>query len=79
MLLEPDCGPQVENLVPPPDGHNTTGEINPAIHGLNGPVAISVQDTTSIDSRVFNTTTQLAEFPFNEDMNSGDPLGIGVF
>jgi choline dehydrogenase-like flavoprotein len=22
---------------------------------------------------------QLAEFPFNEDMNSGDPIGIGAF
>jgi hypothetical protein len=22
---------------------------------------------------------QLAEFPFNEDMNSGDPVGIGAF
>ncbi|KAH9056750.1 hypothetical protein EDB87DRAFT_1191724 [Lactarius vividus] len=41
------------------------------------PVKISVQDTTSLDSRIFNTTKQLAEFPFNEDMNSGNPLGIG--
>ncbi|KAF8259334.1 alcohol oxidase [Lactarius quietus] len=68
---------EVESLVPPSDGHNTTGEINPAIHGSNGPVEISVQYGTSLDSRVFNTTMQLAEFPFNEDMNSGDPIGIG--
>ena len=74
-----DRNPQVESLVPPPDGHNTTGEINPAIHGLNGPVEISVQDTTPLDSRIFNTTMQLAEFPFNEDANSGDPIGIGAF
>ncbi|KAH9016616.1 aryl-alcohol-oxidase from pleurotus Eryingii [Lactarius pseudohatsudake] len=67
----------VEDLVPPPDGHDTTGEINPAIHGSNGPVKISVQDTTALDSRIFNTTTQLAEFPLNEDMSSGNPLGIG--
>lgn len=67
----------VESLVAPPDGHDTTGEINPAIHCSNGPVKISVQDTTALGSRIFNTTTQLAEFPFNEDMNSGNPLGIG--
>ncbi|KAI9451426.1 aryl-alcohol-oxidase from pleurotus Eryingii [Lactarius psammicola] len=67
----------VETLVSPPDGHDTTGEINRAIHGSNGPVKISVQDTTPLDSRIFNTTTQLAEFPFNQDMNSGNPLGIG--
>ena len=79
FCLQSDCGPQVEALVPPPDGHNTTGEIDPSIHGLSGPVEISVQDTTPLDSQIFNTTTQLAEFPFNEDMNSGDPLGIGVF
>ena len=32
-----------------------------------------------IDQRVFDTTEDLPEqFPFNEDMNSGSPLGIGV-
>ncbi|KAI9430921.1 aryl-alcohol-oxidase from pleurotus Eryingii [Lactarius indigo] len=67
----------VETLVSPPDGHNTTGEINPAIHGSNGPVKISVQDRTALDCRIFNTSSQLAEFPFNGDMNSGNPLGIG--
>ncbi|KAH9063572.1 aryl-alcohol-oxidase from pleurotus Eryingii, partial [Lactarius vividus] len=68
---------EVEDLVPPPDGHNTTGEINPAIHGLHGPVKISVQEQTALDSRIFNTTMELPEFPFNEDMSSGNPLGIG--
>ncbi|KAF8259333.1 aryl-alcohol-oxidase from pleurotus Eryingii [Lactarius quietus] len=68
---------EVESLVPPPDGHNTTGEIDPANHGSDGPVEISVQDRTPLDSRIFNTTTQLSEFPFNEDANSGDPIGIG--
>jgi hypothetical protein len=49
------------------------------IHGSNGPVEISVQDRTPLDSRTFNATMQLAEFPFNEDMNSGNPIGIGAF
>ncbi len=78
-LPQPDCGPQIESLVPPPDGHDTTGEVDPAIHGSNGAVKISVQDTTPLDSQIFNTTAQLAEFPFNQDMNSGNPLGIGMF
>src|SRR5580692_5137362 len=56
LLLQPDRGPQVEALVPSPDGHNTTGEIDPLIHGLHGSVEISVQDTTPLDSRVFKTT-----------------------
>ncbi len=78
-LPQPDCGPQIETLVSSPDGHDTTGEVNPVVHGSNGPVKISVQDTTPLDSRIFNTTTQLAEFPFNQDMNSGNPLGIGGY
>ncbi|KAI9435483.1 alcohol oxidase [Lactarius indigo] len=53
------------------------GEVDPIVHGSNGPVEISVQDATTLDSRIFNTTAQLAEFPFNVDMNSGNPLGIG--
>ncbi|KAI9435498.1 alcohol oxidase [Lactarius indigo] len=68
---------EVESLVSPSDGHDTTGEVDPSIHGSDGPVKISVQDRTALDSRIFNTTTQLAEFPFNEDTNSGNPLGIG--
>ena len=78
-LLQPDFRPQVEKLVPPPDGHDTTGEIDRAIHGRDGPLEISVQNVASISSRIFNTTTELPEFTFNKDMSSGDPLGIGAF
>ncbi|KAH9022200.1 aryl-alcohol-oxidase from pleurotus Eryingii [Lactarius pseudohatsudake] len=67
----------VETLVPPPDGRDTTGEIDPSIHGSNGPVKISLHDRTALDSRIFSATSQLAEFPFNKDMNSGNPLGFG--
>ncbi|KAI0270601.1 aryl-alcohol-oxidase from pleurotus Eryingii [Gloeopeniophorella convolvens] len=68
----------IEKLVPPADGHDTTGQIIPSIHGTSGPVEISVQGFPSdLDSRVFRTTAELpAEFPFNEDVNSGNPLGI---
>ncbi|KAH9020671.1 aryl-alcohol-oxidase from pleurotus Eryingii [Lactarius hengduanensis] len=67
----------VETLVPPPDGRDTTGEIDPSIHGSSGPVKISLHDRTPLDSRIFKATSQLAEFPFNKDMNSGSPLGFG--
>ncbi|KAI0063373.1 alcohol oxidase [Artomyces pyxidatus] len=70
-------GKNIENLVPPADGHNTAGQIIPSIHGTNGPVQISVQGyPTDLDSRVFATTRELPEFPFNEDTSSGNPLGI---
>ncbi|KAI0270489.1 aryl-alcohol-oxidase from pleurotus Eryingii [Gloeopeniophorella convolvens] len=67
----------VEDLVPPADGHNTAGEVDPSIHGKNGSVKISIQQNTPLDSMIFKTTEQLPEFPFNEDMSSGNPLGIG--
>ncbi|OBZ77604.1 Pyranose dehydrogenase [Grifola frondosa] len=52
-----------ETLVPPTDHHNTTGEVNPSVHGTNGPI---------------QTTLELPEaFPYNLDMNSGKPLGVG--
>ncbi len=44
-----------------------------------GPVHASVPAFhVSTDGRVLNATQELAdEFPFNRDMNSGDPIGIG--
>ncbi|EIM83276.1 aryl-alcohol-oxidase from pleurotus Eryingii [Stereum hirsutum FP-91666 SS1] len=67
----------IEQLVPPADGHNTAGEVIPSIHGTNGLVGISVQGLLpNLDGRIFNTTSELSEFPFNEDMNSGDTIGI---
>lgn len=70
---------QLENLVPPADGHDTTGEILPSIHGTSGPLDISLPGAPlPSDSRVIQTTQELSnEFPFNEDMSSGNPLGIG--
>ncbi|OCH92503.1 aryl-alcohol oxidase-like protein [Obba rivulosa] len=68
-----------EHLVPSPDRHNTSGEVIPALHGNKGPVQTSLGGFPSeVDQRLFNTTQEFPqEFPFNEDMNSGIPLGIG--
>ncbi|KAJ7267566.1 aryl-alcohol-oxidase from pleurotus Eryingii [Mycena haematopus] len=67
-----------ERFVPPSDIHNTTGQFNPSVHGFTGINAVSLQGfPTPINSRIIETTTQLEGYPFNLDMNSGYPLGIG--
>ncbi|KAF7362800.1 Choline dehydrogenase, mitochondrial [Mycena venus] len=67
-----------ERVVLPADHHNTTGQFNPAVHGFDGINAVSLAGFPSpIDSRVIETTTQLEGYPFNLDMNSGFPIGIG--
>jgi hypothetical protein len=70
---------QSERFSPPADHHNTTGQFNPAVHGFRGINSVSLAGFPSpIDSRVIETTTQLADqYPFNLDTNSGHPLGIG--
>ncbi|KAI0320623.1 alcohol oxidase [Amylostereum chailletii] len=69
----------MEKLVPPADHHNTTGEINPAIHGKSGPLQVSLPGfPLPTDDRVIRATSDLPdEFPFNEDMNSGNTIGVG--
>ncbi|KAH9056445.1 alcohol oxidase [Lactarius vividus] len=69
----------IEKLVPPADGHDTTGQIDPRIHGTSGPVEISVQGfRADLDSRVLKAAARSTrDFPFNMDVNSGNPLGIG--
>jgi len=71
---------QNEKWTEPADHHNTTGQFNPAIHsttGING-VSLSGFAQAPIDSRVIQTTqSHPGEFPFNLDMNSGSPNGIG--
>ncbi|KAH9928887.1 aryl-alcohol oxidase-like protein [Fomitopsis serialis] len=59
-----------EMLVPPNDHHNTTGQINPSVHGTNGPISISLPAASMpLDSRLLESAT--AQFPYNEDMNDG--------
>ncbi|KAH9475797.1 Pyranose dehydrogenase 1 [Psilocybe cubensis] len=67
-----------EAWTPPADMHNTQGQFNPAVHSTTGINSVSLSGfPRPIDSRVIATTQQLDEFPFNLDMNSGNPLGIG--
>lgn len=69
-----------ERWTPPNDGHNTTGQFTPSVHGFSGINAVSLAGfPTPIDGRVINATHELGgEFSFNQDMNSGNPLGVGA-
>ncbi|KAJ6594315.1 alcohol oxidase [Mycena capillaripes] len=67
-----------EKFTQPADHHNTTGQFDPAFHGFNGPLSVTLAGSPSpIDARVIATTNQLPEFPFNVEMNSGSTLGLG--
>ncbi|KAG6917872.1 hypothetical protein DXG01_000642 [Tephrocybe rancida] len=68
-----------EKWAQPADGHNTTGQFNPSVHGFRGINSVSLPGfSQGIDDRVIQTTRELpGEFPFNEDTNSGHQLGLG--
>ncbi|KAF8888805.1 alcohol oxidase [Infundibulicybe gibba] len=70
-----------EKFTPPVDGHNTTGQFNPEIHGFNGINSVTLSGSPSaIDGRVINASKELGgDFKFNLDYNSGSPLGLGWF
>ncbi|KAJ7764949.1 pyranose dehydrogenase [Mycena metata] len=56
------------------------GQFNPAIHGTKGPISVSLlgYPWPEFAQHVIQTTKELPDdFPFNLDMNSGKPLGIG--
>ncbi|KAJ7348137.1 aryl-alcohol-oxidase from pleurotus Eryingii, partial [Mycena albidolilacea] len=68
-----------ESWTAPPDKHDTLGEFNPAIHGREGPISVSLNGFPwpVFEGTVIQTTKELPdEFPFNLDMNSGQPLGV---
>lgn len=66
-------------MVPPTDNRSVFGEVDPSIHGKKGPVQVSLGGFVSgMDRRIIDTTRELdCEFPYNVDMNSGYPLGLG--
>ena len=71
--------PQNEIWTAPTDGHNTSGQYNPAVHSTSGINSVSLNGYPSdLDSRIIRTTQEMDEFPYNLDMNSGEQLGIGM-
>ncbi|KIK62558.1 hypothetical protein GYMLUDRAFT_504705 [Collybiopsis luxurians FD-317 M1] len=67
-----------EKWEPPANRHNTTGQFNPSVHSLTGVNAVSLSGySQSTDPMVFEAVNQLGGiFHFNEDYNSGSPLGF---
>ncbi|KAF9451443.1 GMC oxidoreductase [Macrolepiota fuliginosa MF-IS2] len=69
-----------EKWTEPADHHNTTGQFDPSLHSTSGINSVSLAGfpRPNIDPRIIQTTQELPdEFPFNEDMNSGNHLGVG--
>ncbi|KAJ7692133.1 aryl alcohol oxidase [Mycena rosella] len=68
-----------EKWAPPADHHNTAGQFNPLVHSLTGINSVSLPGFSHpFDSRIIATTQENPrQFPFNLDMNSGRPLGLG--
>ncbi|KAF4603202.1 hypothetical protein EYR38_003612 [Pleurotus pulmonarius] len=63
---------------PPSSNRPTEGEFDPAVHGMDGLLAVSLpSDPQPIDDRVLQTSRENSEFPFNLDLNSGHHLGVG--
>ncbi|KAJ6524226.1 aryl-alcohol oxidase precursor [Mycena vulgaris] len=68
-----------EKWTPPADHHDTTGQFNPRAHSLTGINSVSLPGFSHpFDARIIATTKENpSQFPFNLDMNSGRPLGVG--
>ena len=68
----------MENFGPPADGHNTTGEFDPAFHGFSGLLGDSLPGfSQAIDQRVLDTIGNNSIYTFTEDSNAGTELGFG--
>ncbi|KAJ3775871.1 aryl-alcohol oxidase-like protein [Lentinula raphanica] len=68
-----------EKFVPPAGKPNTTGEFSPEVHYFNGAVDVSLPSfSPNFDSKVLDASKELGGvYSYNEDVNSGSPLGLG--
>ncbi|KAJ7318172.1 GMC oxidoreductase-domain-containing protein, partial [Mycena albidolilacea] len=65
---------------PPVDHHDTRGQYDPAFHSTNGinSVSLPALNWPIFSRHVIEASKELPdEWPFNLDMNSGKPLGLG--
>ncbi|KAF9002555.1 pyranose dehydrogenase [Cyathus striatus] len=68
---------KVEKWSLPPDRHDTTGQYDPQFHNTSGVNADGLTNAHPTDGKVIQTTQDLSDtFPFNLDLNSGNPLGV---
>ncbi|KAI0064427.1 alcohol oxidase [Artomyces pyxidatus] len=70
---------KMEKLVASADNLSQSGKLIPSIHGTSGPVDVSLPGFQLVtDNLVIGATADFpTQFPFNEDMNSGNTIGIG--
>ncbi|KAJ7226727.1 pyranose dehydrogenase [Mycena pura] len=69
-----------EKFSPPADHHDTKGQFDPTVHSTRGITSVSLSgfQWPIFSHHVIQTTRELPDvFPFNLDMNSGKPLGLG--
>ncbi|KAL0581937.1 hypothetical protein V5O48_000167 [Marasmius crinis-equi] len=68
-----------ERFTPPVDGHDTTGEFDPAVHGFHGINSVTLNGFRhELDLRMIQASkASNNEFQFNLDTNSGHQLGVG--
>ncbi|KAJ6535912.1 pyranose dehydrogenase [Mycena vulgaris] len=68
-----------EKWTPPADLHDTSFQFDPSVHSTHGINPVSLPGSGwPLGPRVIQAAKELSdEFPFNLDMNSGKPLGIG--
>ncbi|KAJ8507343.1 hypothetical protein ONZ45_g10276 [Pleurotus djamor] len=63
-----------------PDGRDVTGQIDPSVHGFRGVTPVSISTPIfPAHELVLQVAHDSAEFPFNLDVNSGKPLGVGWY
>jgi hypothetical protein len=63
------------------DHHDTRGQYNPAFHSTDGinSVSLTASNWPIFSRHVIEASKELPdEWPFNLDMNSGKPLGLGT-
>jgi choline dehydrogenase-like flavoprotein len=70
---------KTEKFVAPADGHDTSSQYEAGEPSTSGILPVSLPGySTPLDQRFLDTTKQFSsEFPFNQDINSGNPLGMG--
>ncbi|KZS95155.1 aryl-alcohol oxidase-like protein [Sistotremastrum niveocremeum HHB9708] len=70
---------KLETFTPPADGHDTTGQYDPSVHGTSGPLAVSLPGAANeLSPFIFQTQqNEASHWPFILDANSGNQLGLG--
>ena len=68
----------MEGVTEDSEHQSLKGRIDPAVHGKNGPLAVTVPDRElAINPMIIKATQELKEFPFTLDFNNGRAIGTG--